>query len=331
MFGSEFESDGSVTRASNDDAGATSYAEPYDISAFHRLHLQESGNRLSYYLGAARRGLRYQLLPHYWGNPPGWRLKYRSVVGARVLPDFACLGAIKSGTSDLSTYLFQHPSIVPPLSKEIFSDRPASWLPHYPTVAEMDSVRKQTGHASTGYFTPWMHQHTLMDNYRDACPSAKIILMLRNPAERAYSHYKWDLFLGGKAQAALPYYRTYADYVDMSLDLFPGMAYPSPSGFPLLQTGIYAKSTAKWIDRFGRDNVLIVKAEDFFAETVDTVCRIHEFLELPVTPPTVHKAVNQNPLKAPPQDPASRARLVEFYRPFNEELYEVLGKDLGWS
>ncbi|MGA9871439.1 MAG: sulfotransferase domain-containing protein [Rhodococcus sp. (in: high G+C Gram-positive bacteria)] len=315
----------------DDDADTTAFAEPYDISAFHRLHLQDSGNRLSYYAGAARRGLRYQVLPHYWGNPPAWRLKYRSVVGTRTLPDFACLGAIKSGTSDLSTYLFQHPSIVPPLSKEIFSDKPNSWRAHYPTVAEMDRVRRETGNASTGYFTPWMHHHPLMDNYRATCPDAKIILMLRNPVERAYSHYKWDLFLGGKAQSELPYYTTYANYVDMSLDHFPGMPYPSPSGFPLLQTGIYAKSTAKWIDRFGRDRVLVVKAEDFFSDTVATVCGIHEFLGLPPTPPVVHKAVNQNPLKAPPHDSEARGRLVEFYRPFNDQLYEVLGRDLGWS
>nr|WP_296780762.1 sulfotransferase domain-containing protein [Rhodococcus sp. (in: high G+C Gram-positive bacteria)] len=309
---------------------STEFAEPYDISAFHRLHLQETGNRFGYYLGAAKRGLRYQVLPHYWGNPPSWRLKYRSVVGARALPDFACLGAIKSGTSDLSTYLFQHPSIVPPLSKEIFSDVPRTWLPHYPTVKEMERVRAETGRASTGYFTPWMHRHPLMDNYRDACPDAKIILMLRNPVERAYSHYKWDLFLGGKAQAALPCYRSYADYVDMSLDQFPGMSYPSPSGFPLLQTGIYAKATAGWIDRFGVDRVHVVRAEDFFDDTVATVRSIHEFLELPPVTPVIHKAVNQNPLKAPPQDPDSRARLVEFYQPFNEELYTLLGRDLEW-
>lgn len=320
-----------MTGGSRSENVSTEFAEPYDISAFHRLHLQESGNKLRYYLGAAQRGLRYQALPHYWGNPPAWRLKYRSVSGRRVLPDFACLGAIKSGTSDLSTYLFQHPSVVPPLSKEIFSDLPETWLPHYPTVDEMESVRTETGHATTGYFTPWMHHYPLMDNYRKSCPEAKIILMLRNPVERAYSHYKWDLFLGGRAQAEIPFYRSYADYVDLSLDLFPGMPYPSPSGFPVLQTGIYAKATAKWIEKFGTDRVLIVKAEDFFDDTIATVCAIHEFLGLPPKPPTMHKAVNQNPLQAPRQDPESRARLVEFYRPFNEELYEVIGRDLGWT
>ena len=312
-------------------SASTAFSEPYDISAFHRLQLQGTGNKLGYYAGAVKRGLRYQVLPHYWGNPPWWRLKHRSLVGSRVLPDFACLGAIKSGTSDLSTYLFQHPSILPPLSKEIFSDRPETWRPHSPTVAEMDTVRADTGHASTGYFTPWMHHHPLMDNYRAACPDAKIILMLRDPVERAYSHYKWDLFLGGRAQSRIPYYATYAEYVDMSLDLFPGMPYPSPSGFPLLQTGIYAKSTAKWLDRFGRDRVLVVKSEDFFANPVSTVCSIHEFLGLPPTPPTMHKAVNQNPLTAPRQDPESRARLAEFYRPFNEELYALLDRDLQWT
>src|SRR5690349_12384942 len=58
--------------------------------------------------------LKYQFLPHYFSSVPKWRLLLRSLGGQRTLPDFACVGSIKCGTSDLATYLFQHPCILPP-------------------------------------------------------------------------------------------------------------------------------------------------------------------------------------------------------------------------
>ncbi len=149
--------------------------------------------------------LKRHFLPHYFGRPPRWRLWLRRFGGPRTLPDFACVGPIKSGTSGLSSYLTLHPSILPPLTKEILTTNTQKWLPHYPTVPEKARVRESTGAALCGYFAPWLHNLELMDHSRAVQPGGKIILLLRNPVDRAFSHYKWDLFVGGKRQKKEPY------------------------------------------------------------------------------------------------------------------------------
>jgi sulfotransferase family protein len=306
-------------------------AESYRIIEHRRSRLHQGPRTLSDRIGDELNSVRYQFLPHYFSRPPKWRLWLRSLRGPRTLPDFACVGAIKSGTSDLATYLFQHPSILAPLSKEIMTPNTREWLVHYPTRQERQRVVDATGKAVSGYFAPWMHHLPLIDAYKAARPDARIILMLRDPVERAYSHYKWDLFLGGKGQIKIAYYRTFAAYVEAALDLFPATSLPSRCGFPLLQTGIYFKSVELWMDRFGRENVYVFRSEDFFQDPARTVCGIHEFLGLPPIAPELHEAVNQNPLRPPAAEEDTRSRLREFYRPWNEKLYQLLDRDLGWK
>ena len=277
--------------------------------------------------------LKFQFLPHYFYTVPKWRLWLRSFGGPRTLPDFACIGPIKSGTSDLSTYMFQHPCIIPPLAKEISLGDPREWMPYYPTVKEKEKVEKEHGKALCGYFSPTMHTLALMDAYRRARPDAKIILMLRNPVDRAYSHYKWDLLLGGKRLLQNPYYKTFSAHVDMALSFFPSVPLPSRSSprNEMLQTGIYVKAVELWIERFGRDNVHILRAEDFFKDAAAAVCGIHEFLGLTPIKPEIHQIANQNSIKAPPFDKEAREKLEAFYRPWNEKLYALLDRDMGWG
>ncbi|WP_298443894.1 hypothetical protein, partial [Gordonia sp. (in: high G+C Gram-positive bacteria)] len=114
------------------------------------------------------------------------------------------MGSIKSGTSDLATNLFSHPSVVPPFAKEVFDTDPEVWREHYPTVTEMRRVRRQTGNARTGYFTPALTFLDLPGRYRAAVPDAKVVLVLRDPVSRAYSQYKWELLVGGPEAAVAP-------------------------------------------------------------------------------------------------------------------------------
>jgi hypothetical protein len=305
--------------------------ETYDLVEQHRLAVYEGRRTLVDRFKHKMLMLKFQFLPHYSGKPPKWRLRLRTFGGPRTLPDFACVGAIKGGSSDLSTYLLQHPCILPPLSKEIFATNTSAWFPYYPTVREKAQVEKEYGKALSGYFNPWMHNLQIIDNYRIARPDAKIILMLRNPVDRAHSHYKWDLFLGGKRQTSIPYYKTYTDYINMALDLFPATPLPSRCGFPLLQSGIYVKSVELWIDRFGRENVYVLRSEDFFHDIESTVYGIHEFLGIPPMKPEIHDVVNRNPIKLPPVEAETRRRLQEFYHPWNEKLYALLDRDMGWE
>ena len=262
---------------------------------------------------------------------PRWRLRLRALAKDRTLPDFACVGPIKSGTTDLSSYLFQHPCILPPLSKEIFSINPKEWPPYYPTDRERERITSLHGKALSGYFYPALHNSLLVDNYKAAKPDAKIVLVLRNPVDRAFSHYKWDMFTGNKGLTSRSYYSSFTTYIDQALKLFPAPNVHSACGWPILQTGIYANSVGLWIDRFGQDNCHVLRAEDFFADTASSVCGIHEFLGIPAIKPEIFPVVHENPITFPPMEDETRAKLMSFYEPWNQQLYQLLGRDMGWD
>lgn len=302
----------------------------YDLFFRRQLSRYEGSRSFAARLQRQIHQVEYQFLPHFAGRVPAWRLLLRKLGGSRTLPDFACAGAIKSGTTDLAVYLGQHPCLIPPLSKEIAELSPAAWRQYYPTQAEKDRTARVHGAALCGIFSPQLHSLAFIEAYHAARPDARAILMLRNPVERAYSHYKWDLFLGGKSLHSYPFYRSFGAYVEAALDLFPGVPLYSRSANPLLQSGIYVHSTRRWLERFGSDQVHVLRAEDFFTDPSTEVRAIHRFLGIPPLAPEVHDVVLRNPVPAPPLDQLTRQRLEEFYRPWNEQLYALLGRDMGW-
>lgn len=314
------------------DTHSARFHEAYEIVMQDRLLNHQPSITLGDKIARLQRRWRYQFLPHYFARPPQWRVTLRKRLGGpRVLPNFACIGPIKSGSSDLANYLFAHPAVMVPLAKEIRSTDHRDWLPHYPTREEFDAVAREQGAALTGFFYPWLHKLLLVDELAKVSPTAKIILLLRDPVERAYSHYKWDLFLGGPGIMAWKYFRTFHDYLRHAIGVFPSMEMPAPCGQQLLSTGIYEPSVRRWLEAFGRENVLVVTSEAFFEDPVSLVGECFDFLGVPRVPVEPFKVVNPNPLKTPPFDAESRRMLSEFYRPYNERLYELLGRDLGWK
>ena len=139
------------------------------------------------------------------------------------LPDFFIVGAAKAGTTSLYQYLKQHPEIYLPPIKEVnffCSDiQPKNFRPDYARSVQVDldayinggmkeelfhgfiqnweqykkifapaSGKKAIGELSNTY----LYSETAAKNIYDKFPDAKIIMVLRNPIDRAYSHYQMD-------------------------------------------------------------------------------------------------------------------------------------------
>ena len=100
-----------------------------------------------------------------------------------------------------------------------------------------------------------------------AQPDAKVILLLRNPVDRAYSQYKAELFHGRRHLARSPYFQTFADYATTALDSFPAVPFPGSLAAQPLHTGIYVKAVQLWCERFGRENVHCILFDDFVRDT----------------------------------------------------------------
>lgn len=137
--------------------------------------------------------LKYQFIPYYFNHPPAWRYKLRKRNWReRVAPDFAALGAVRSWTSALADYLFQHPAVVLPLAKEIPGTVISQVRAQFPRKMEMNRHRREFGEAMTGYCSPQLPDPASLYFLNRLSPNMKYVLILRNPVHRTISHYLFD-------------------------------------------------------------------------------------------------------------------------------------------
>jgi|SRR5690242_3518862 len=111
-----------------------------------------------------------------------------------ILPHFLIIGAQRCGTTSLFEYLARHPDVAPPSAKELhffdseYHKGDAWYRERFPSL--------RNGFI-TGEATPYyiFHPHT-PTRVRDWNSKVKLIVLLRNPVDRAYSHYHHEVRLG---------------------------------------------------------------------------------------------------------------------------------------
>ncbi|WDE02357.1 sulfotransferase domain-containing protein [Thalassomonas actiniarum] len=278
--------------------------------------------------------IEYQFLSYYFARVPGWRLFLRRLYSKdRIAPNYVVIGPMKNGSSDLVTHLQMHPNVMHPLAKEIASRNVEQVKLHYPTIKEKQRLEEQSQHpVRCGYLKPELNNMGLMDHLYELNPQSKIIITLRDPVSRAYTHWKWEVFLGGEFLRSDPHFETFEQYAERALDLFPSLPMKTACGFPPLQTGIYYQAVEKWINRFGRENVLILDSAEYFLNRQPTLERVQEFLELPIVDiPEYGDKANENPIKLPPANQKTKSMLAEFYKPYNQKLFDLLGQEFDWQ
>lgn len=115
-------------------------------------------------------------------------------IDGRRLPTFLVVGAMRSGTTSIAGYLREHPEVFVSTPKELhFFDwnweRGLDWYAE--RFSGAGSVRA-VGEATPGY----MYFGNALDRMAATCPEARLIVILRNPVDRAYSHYWFNRTLG---------------------------------------------------------------------------------------------------------------------------------------
>lgn len=276
----------------------------------------------------------YQFLSYYFTTPPQWRLFVRRLLRQeRMVPDYVMTGPPKSGSSDLVSHLMLHPNVMHPLAKETRLDVNKDWRLFYPTLKKKRKLEEKMSHpVRCGCHDPLLHNMNFMDKLYNANPNSKIIITLRDPVPRAYSDWKYQLLLRGQSLAKLPHVKDYSNYVDRALDMFPSITLDLGFGSRALQHGIYYKAVEYWIERFGKENVLVLNVADYFSSRQPTLEKIQRFLDLPVVQiPEYSKKANENPIKMPPPDQQTKTKLAEFYRPYNEKLFDLIGTEFDWQ
>jgi hypothetical protein len=195
-------------------------------------------------------------------------------------PNFFIVGAAKSGTTALYHYLKQHPDIFMSEVKEphFFGTdlvRPLSIRDEreYLSLFSKAGNAKRVGEASAGYL---LSNRAALE-IKEFCPSARIIIMLRNPVDMIYSGHS-ELVYGGVEDIL-----DFEAALNAEEDRKRGLRVPVASHFPVeaflyREVGRYSDKVKRYLDVFGREGVLIIIFDDFISDTPRVYRETCEFL-----------------------------------------------------
>jgi hypothetical protein len=247
----------------------------------------------------------------------------------RALPDAMILGAMKAGTSSLHNYLTQHPAVIAPLRKEV----------HYFDVHYAQGERwyranfgKSDDRGLNLDSSPYYLFHPLAPQRAHALvPQAKLIVLLRDPVRRAYSHYWHERDMKREKLS-------FEDAVAAEADRLGEAARQLASGtlersaahqhFSYVSRGRYAEQLERWLRFYPRDRLLVLRFEDLAADPMAVLNRTLGYLGLP--PAQKVKLEARNSRKYPPMAAATAERLKAQYATANAELEALVGERMGW-
>jgi Sulfotransferase domain len=268
-------------------------------------------------------------------NLGGLQLKwYHFISGShRALPSFFIVGAQKSGTTTLLQHLVNHPQIEAPNCKETFYfndinnfKKGQNWYQaHFPLKSKLNS-NKYTIDGSANFF----ESIDAPLRIKQLIPKAKVILLLRNPVDRAYSHYKMAVKYGFEKLS----FEEALEIEDKRLqyeqdEIIPQLKHPyifQKLGYRT--KGIYVNYLSSWMNNFNEESLLIIKAEEYFTNPKENYQNIINFLQLNDFQLNSHELKNKGDNSQ--MKDATRIKLTEFYKPYNQQLSELLGKQFSW-
>jgi hypothetical protein len=263
------------------------------------------------------------------------------------LPDFVIIGGKKCGTTFLYHLLTQHPLVEPCAKKELhffddLFDESVEWYRRcFPQPRWEDSRKTITGEATPEYLT----HPSVPERMAQVIPRARLIALLRNPVDRAYSDYqqvarkRWET-------------RSFEEAVEAEEARIRGKRGMVPEDehhasfehqrFRYLTKSIYVDQLLRWSEFFPEEQMLVLKSEDFFEHPAKILKPVLSFLDLPDWEPDVpefrderdkekYERIKRNKgIYEDKMDPATKQHLEEFFEPHNKRLYDYLGVDFGW-
>ena len=279
----------------------------------------------------------------------------------RMLPSFLIIGGAKCGTTSLYAHLLEHPNILPASMKEvdffqhIRNTKTSFYRSHFP-------IKRQnliTGEASALYFV-----HRLVPKrVHELLPSVKLILLLRNPVEVAYSGFHYMVNLGAQItenfedsiKAELKRIEIENEKPEFTIENTNYDHYQP--AFSYLRHGIYANYILNWLKLFPKEQLLILHTKELYNNRDNVLDKTFEFLDLPkhrienrieknkidkIRPlagrqQNIYKNIDSktqtlfNTQDYPEMKPKTRKFLQDFFRPYNEKLFEIIGKRFDWN
>jgi hypothetical protein len=266
--------------------------------------------------------------------------------GLRPCPDYLIIGAKRGGTTSLHNYLLGHPGVLGLFpqargkkSTDWFfpsDDRPERWYrSHFHTTPYRSVVQRRLGYRPIGgEASPYyVWDPRIAPRIRRTIPDVKAVMLLRDPVERAWSHY-WERKVNGHEPLS------FRDALDAEDDRTAGelermLAEPDYYSaaydyYAYRQRGLYLPQIRNWLEHFPREQLLLLVSEEMYADPQGCFDQVCAFLGIP-NAPLPPKDPKYNSLQQGELDPELRDRLAGDFAPANAELAEFLGRPLPWS
>ncbi|MGN6609419.1 MAG: sulfotransferase domain-containing protein [Jatrophihabitans sp.] len=265
-------------------------------------------------------------------------------------PEFLVIGGKRTGSTAFFYDLLEHPSV-----SELFPRpdrlpkatatkgihyfdqnyfRSERW---YRSYLPSERVRRQLarrtgGRVITGEASPYYLFHPAAAERAAAMlPEAKIIVLLRDPVERTYSHWKERRRADAEPLSfaeALEAEETRLAGVDDARLADPSFYSYAHEQQSYVRQSEYDVALGRWLERYPRDRVLVLRSEDYYRDGAATLATAQQFLGLPVR--AIGSASMRNAAEGAPLDPALRARLAAHFAPHNERLEQLTGMHFNW-
>ncbi len=269
----------------------------------------------------------------------------QATAGFRADPNYLVIGTKRGGTTSMARWLLDHPDVMSlfPAREtrkgtyyfDVNYSRGEQWYrSHFPTKQSIERRAAKVGRRQiVGEATPYYlyHPHAAA-RARALAPNANVIVLLRDPVQRAHSHWMERSRNGVETLS-------FADAIDAEADRCDGeeeRMLDDPSHvsfghqhFSYVDQGRYARGLTRWYEAFPSNQILTLRSEDMYADPGAIYQRVLDFLDLPEHEPASFKAWNNKP-KAE-FDAGLEAELRDRLRPDVEELERLLGRPMNWA
>lgn len=261
-----------------------------------------------------------------------WKFMPRLLnVKDRSWPNFFIIGAQKCASTSLYHYLAEHPQIISAFRKEVkyfdlYSHKSLDWYKAFFPITKEGEI---TGEATPDYLL----FPEIASQIYGLFPKAKLILIVRNPIERAYSQYWYNVRRNietlsfEEAIKAEPERMANSDQTIITGPNFKSSYYRE---FSYLKRGRYMEQLHHWLKYFPKEQVKVVSTEDLQNNKAALLKELFEYLKVPdysVGDSEIHNTSK----RAEEKKEATVAELKAYFEPYNEALFNYIGKRFDWD
>lgn len=251
--------------------------------------------------------------------------------GPRMLPGFLVIGTKRGGSTSLYDWIARHPAVAPCRTRkgthyfDVNHGRGEEWF-------RSGFERPREGWRITGEASPYYMFHPLSATWMaQTVPDARLIAVLRDPVDRAWSHYRYELARGTEPlsfEEALDREERRLDGEEERIRRDPAYVSAAHRYHSYLHRGHYAEQLLHVAEHYPWEQVLVLQSEQLFGDPHGQLQRVWRFLGLEPVQLSDLQALKTGRHASIP-GPA-RDRLTQYYAPHNDRLYALPHIDFRW-